>query len=457
MGIRRRLNLPSEPPPPLVYTPLLIFYVGLVCVAAIVLGAKSWQPASDLGTMAVGIIVIIGMGAFAVRTISGVDAAWSAAVFVHLALALALGPLGAIAAGLADGLVGRAFVAAGWVRSIFNTSTFVLTNLGAWWAAQLAGPQITPKNAALAGLLAGLAAWAIDHVLLAVVISIASHGSASVERSLRSGLTFLPHTLASGWAAAGVALLHAQAGTVGFTMLLVPVLSAQAFLVLLARRTNAHYGELRLAEERERRRIARDLHDSVVQVVVGYSMRLSAAGATIAQDFGPAGEKWSTLMETAGKDLRGAARDLRTLIIQIAPPSLKTEGLSPALQALIAPLQESGVEVHLDVAEPEGIRQGDRELVFRVAQEALRNVAAHANAAHVIVEIWSAENEVRLTIVDDGSGFSSADVEGSRREGHVGTRGLEEVAADRGATLTINSTPGRGTRLNLTIPQSRKR
>jgi len=251
-----------------------------------------------------------------------------------------------------------------------------------------------------------------------------------------------------------MALLYNQAGTIGFTMLLVPILSGQVFLVLLARRTNAHQQEVRDAEERERRRIARDLHDSVVQVVAGTAMTLSANSISGPRNRLP-GTDWRGVMERSAGALRGAARDLRTLIIQIAPPTIHDDGLSAALQPLLAPLIETGVTVNLDIQEPPLEDKRDLELVFRVAQEALRNIVAHAHARTVTVHMSADATAPALIIEDDGKGFSPADVERRRRQGHVGTRGIAEVAAERGAVLSIDSTPGKGTRVILTLPKAK--
>ncbi len=452
-NVRGLLVLPGEAPPaPFSYTSLLVSYVGAVCFAAIVVGAASWQPLSDPTTLLVGVLIVVGMAAFAVRTISGVDAVWSASVSIHLAMTLSLGPTGAILAALADGLVGRALAPGGWFRNTFNTAAFVLTNLSVWWAVKALCGSITPATAPLAGLTSGAVAWVVDYVLIAGVIEIASRGRVPFLQSLRSAQTVLPHTLAYGWAAAGVALLHHDAGTFGFTMLLVPVVSAQVFLVHLARRANAHQRELREAEEAERRRIARDIHDGVVQVVVGYSMRLAAASDNIQTELGHAAQPWHDLMSRAAEALRGSARDLRTLIIQIAPPSLQREGLRAALGRLCSPLVEGGTNVRILVPDDLALPQADAELLFRVAQEALRNTAAHANASEVSVEVRIDPLATMLAVIDDGTGFSPEDVAERRREGHVGTRGLEELATERGAALTIHSSPGRGTRVCLTIP-----
>ncbi len=445
-SIEARLVLPSEEPPsPITYTPGLVGYVGVVIFAAIILAAIAWRPISDPFTLLVGIEATAGLSAFAVRTISGVSAAWSASVFVHLGMTLCLGPPGAVAAAIGDGLIGRGLVRAGWFRCIFNTATFTLSSLSAWSIASRIPYQQHPALAPLAGMAAGGAAWLVNHVLVAIVIRLASGRQARLSTSMRSSLAVLPYELAYGWAAAGVALLYREAGTAGFTMLLAPVVAGQAFLVLLARRTHAHQQELREAEAGERRRIARDLHDTVVQVVAGSAMTLAAQA-----ELSAAAISRERVKETA-EHLRDAARDLRTLIVQIAPPTLERDGLAVTLSALLKPLAEAGVAVHLECPDIAPAIE-DSELIYRVAQEALRNISAHAAATTVELRVAVSDEHVTLLVIDDGRGFSPADLQRRRQEGHVGTRGLVEVATERGATLTVDSQPGRGTRLCLTIP-----
>jgi len=426
----------------------LITYITLVSLAAIVVTVLAWRPLTDPSTLLIGFIATAVMAAFSVRTVSGVNASWSAAVAVHLGLSLSLGPPGAVAGAIADGLLGRALLGAGWVRCIFNAATFTLKGLAAWTVASAFPYQQHPALAPLAGIAAGVVAWAVNYGILAMVIRLASQGEVSVRRAVRDSLAVLPYEIAYGWAAAGVAVLFRLAGTAGFTMLLAPVVAGQAFLVLLARRTSAHQAELRQAEEAERRRIARDLHDTVVQVVAGSAMLLSAQ-ADLPSD-SPVSKE---LVRETASDLRSAAQDLRTLIVQIAPPTLDQDGLAVALGALLRPLIAGGISAHLSCPDHD-LPLVHSQLIFRVAQEALRNVLAHAGATAVEITVTTDEGGTLLVIKDDGRGFSATDVRRRRRQGHIGTRGLAETAAQSGATLVIESEPGAGTSVRLTVPTS---
>jgi two-component system, NarL family, sensor kinase len=107
--------------------------------------------------------------------------------------------------------------------------------------------------------------------------------------------------------------------------------------------------------------------------------------------------------------LRGNVRDLRALLVDLHPPNLAAEGIEAALADLAAPLRTRGVEVGLEVSGAEALSREREALVYRVAQEALRNVVAHAGAvSSVSVRLDVAEGAVRLEIADDGAGFDDA-------------------------------------------------
>src|SRR5207302_220476 len=107
-------------------------------------------------------------------------------------------------------------------------------------------------------------------------------------------------------------------------------------------------------------------------------------------------------------------RELRTLIVDIAPPDLPREGLESALSDLLAPLSEHGVETTMDVAGGRSL-DGDTELLlYRAAREALRNVVEHAEAHHVRLSLGMDDGSVRLVVEDDGAGFSPTDLERRR-------------------------------------------
>ena len=197
----------------------------------------------------------------------------------------------------------------------------------------------------------------------------------------------------------------------------------------------------------ERRRIAADLHDGVVQDLAGISYTLSAA-AERADGASPDDNRGT--FRDAASDTRAAMRRLRSLIVDIHPPNLRASGLEAAIGDLLAPLAADGLETAFDGAPP---LAEDAELVFyRGAGEALRNVRQHANASRVTVRVSRSGGTALLEVVDDGVGFTPEQRELRRREGHVGLSLLEELAERAGGRLEVTSAPGAGTTFALEVP-----
>jgi signal transduction histidine kinase len=190
------------------------------------------------------------------------------------------------------------------------------------------------------------------------------------------------------------------------------------------------------ASDNERRRIAADLHDGIVQDLAGVAFGLAPLAAK-------AGPEDARVLDGSVDRLRQGVRDLRTLLVEIHPPRLESAGLESALDDLLSPLRAAGVDTVLEV-EPGGRHDN---LVYRVAREALRNVAEHARAGRVTVTV----RPERLTVADDGRGFDAAERGRRREEGHVGLALLEDLSGQSGGTLTVNSAPGAGTTVTLEL------
>lgn len=200
------------------------------------------------------------------------------------------------------------------------------------------------------------------------------------------------------------------------------------------------------ASDDERRRIAADLHDGPVQDLAGISYSLSAAAQT-----GASPATRSTL-EQAAAGTRDAMRRLRSLLVEIHPPSLRASGLEAALADLLAPFRASGAETELKVDASLGLDEEAERLVYRAAAEALRNVERHARANRIAVSVERDEAGVQLVVADNGAGFAPEDRERRREEGHVGLSLLEELAARAGGRLDVRSAPGEGTTFELELP-----
>jgi two-component system NarL family sensor kinase len=208
------------------------------------------------------------------------------------------------------------------------------------------------------------------------------------------------------------------------------------------------------ASNTERKRIAGELHDGVVQDLAGISYSLSAA-ADRANGSTPAGVK-EALQEGASVT-RQSMRQLRSLLVDLYPPNLGREGLEPALRDLVEPLVVRGTSASVDVPTALELDRETEELVYSTAQEAVRNVLKHAEAHSVSVHVERDRARVRLVVEDDGRGIAPGEVGHRRAEGHLGLALLEDRAAGAGGRLTLSSAPGRGTRVCLEVPAPERR
>ena len=201
------------------------------------------------------------------------------------------------------------------------------------------------------------------------------------------------------------------------------------------------------ASAAERRRIAADLHDGIVQDLAGIAFGL----APLAAEAGARGDRpTAAVLRGAIATLRQGVRALRTLLVEIHPPNLETAGLEVALSDLLSPLEANGIATSLDV-ESTGAHPSDT-LVFRVAREGIRNAYAHAAAETVRVSVTRpSAHTTRLEVADDGDGFAPSARERRGQEGHIGLTLLEEMVAQAGGTLTVRSQPDVGTTVELEL------
>ncbi|MEA2246528.1 MAG: two-component system, NarL family, sensor kinase [Solirubrobacteraceae bacterium] len=204
------------------------------------------------------------------------------------------------------------------------------------------------------------------------------------------------------------------------------------------------------ASAQERRRIASDLHDGVVQDLAGVAFGLAPLAEDAARRDADAEAR--VLRDSMGR-LRQGVRDLRTLLVEIHPPSLESTGLEAALNDLLSPLQSDGIETDLHVDDRATAGSTGDALVYRVAREALRNVQKYAGAESVRIEVTRPEaHTTRLVVEDDGRGFSPDERERRGEEGHVGLTLLEGLVQQSNGRLAVRSEPGRGTTVELEVP-----
>jgi signal transduction histidine kinase len=204
------------------------------------------------------------------------------------------------------------------------------------------------------------------------------------------------------------------------------------------------------ASDVERRRIANDLHDGVAQDLAGVAFALAGAGRRDDLDPNVAG-----LLEQSASDVRASIRSLRSLMVDIYPPNLIEEGLTSALTDLLATAEGRGLATALDAERlHEPLPEPVARLLYRSAQEALRNTLAHARATQVRVEVESNAVHATLVLADDGVGFVPDDTNPGVAEGHFGLSGLRALCADAGGEVHIESAPGAGTTVRVEVPLS---
>ncbi|HSB39812.1 MAG TPA: histidine kinase, partial [Gaiellaceae bacterium] len=194
------------------------------------------------------------------------------------------------------------------------------------------------------------------------------------------------------------------------------------------------------ASDVERRRIARDLHDGVVQdlAAVSYSLSAAAEGAP---------EPYDEQLRTAAAETRQGIGQLRTLLVEIYPPELHRAGLEAALADLASAARARGIETTVEV-DGGALGRETEALFFRVAQEALRNVVKHAAAGHVRVDVGRRDGRAALLVADDGRGFDPV----ATPEGHFGLAMLADLVGDSGGELVVDSAPGQGARVSVEVP-----
>ena len=204
------------------------------------------------------------------------------------------------------------------------------------------------------------------------------------------------------------------------------------------------------AQEEERRRLARDLHDEVNQALTAILLRLEALAQETSAEHAPEVRELKRLVNQAMDELLNLARQLR-------PSALDDHGLVPAVETQLKRFSaRTGIEVRLDTAgDPDELPEVVQTAIYRVAQEALTNVTRHAGATVVEMDLEEEEGSAELRVRDDGGGFdpsiaarSASEVQG----GGLGLVGMVERARLVGGELDVRSAPGGGTTITLRVP-----
>jgi len=251
------------------------------------------------------------------------------------------------------------------------------------------------------------------------------------------------YRLSLGWTAA-IALLLAL-GITGITL---------SRMITLERQSQAAESELRLlsgqirtAQEQERKYLSRELHDQVGQMLTGLRMELAA----LARNQSDGASEVSRRI-TRGKEIVEETLGIvRNIAMLLRPSMLDDFGLAPALAWLVKEVsRSSGIEISSEI-DPlvDTLPDAHRTCIYRVVQEALTNASRHSGARTIRITLKRDGEWVHVSISDDGRGFDPATL---NRKG-LGLLGMEERVREFGGTTRISSSPGRGTGIQIQLPQ----
>lgn len=250
-------------------------------------------------------------------------------------------------------------------------------------------------------------------------------------------------------------------------LVLIPLIVLMIILVPIAlslsrriRRSDAERAELLehslSVSEKERIRIAADLHDGPIQDLAGIGYALGAVAVAVP-------EKQRPLMTTVQQTVLNSIESLRRLMVDLYPPDLSASRLPTTLSDLAEPLRKAGVEVSISVDPLPDISIEVVTAIYRIAHEALANVAEHAAASSVSIDLETGvdrpgrgTDSITLLISDDGVGVDDHKLD-RRSEGHLGLRLLRARVEDLGGTVTVSRRDGGGTTVDATIPLTAQR
>jgi signal transduction histidine kinase len=212
-----------------------------------------------------------------------------------------------------------------------------------------------------------------------------------------------------------------------------------------------HYNARRLAVLEERDRIGMDLHDGVIQSIYGVGLSLENARSLLREDPQSAEGRVSKAME----DLNHTIRDIRNYILDLRPRQLRGETLVDGLGRLVTEFRQN-TKLEVSLAGPKSeflndLPQTNAKALFHICQEALANIAKHANAGKVSIDLWTTIDRVLLEVSDDGNGFDPEVV--SRTVGH-GLANMQSRVAAVSGDLEITSVPGEGTTILAWVPRA---
>jgi len=202
--------------------------------------------------------------------------------------------------------------------------------------------------------------------------------------------------------------------------------------------------------DRERRGMVQRLHDGVCQELSGTRLSLAALTRRLHDDLDPAAQEE---LKRASDEIGHSLDSLRSLLVEVYPPSPTAGGLTAALEELVGAFRTRGLAITVDNTSDGELGAPLAELVCRAVQEALRNAVDHAQASSVHVQVHDAGPDLVASVRDDGRGFDAAAVRRAPPAGHFGLRVIEDLAEEAGGRFEIDSVPGRGTTVRVAVPR----
>jgi signal transduction histidine kinase len=274
--------------------------------------------------------------------------------------------------------------------------------------------------------------------------TMAVESSAEQRKLIAAGDRYFRSSL--GWIA-GIALLLG-AGVAAFTFFRMRALEEQSETAEAELRSLS--GQLRTAQEDERKYLSRELHDQVGQMLTGLRMELAA----ISRSKSPTTPEVTAALDRAKNNTEQTLSVVRNIAMLLRPSMLDDIGLTPALTWLAKEMERSsGMEIRRDI-DPivDQLPDAHRTCLYRLVQEALTNASRHSGARKIELSVHRTRGSVRVCVADDGRGFDPVH---EKRKG-LGLIGMEERVRELGGQLYISSFPGKGASVEIFLPEPGK-
>ena len=202
------------------------------------------------------------------------------------------------------------------------------------------------------------------------------------------------------------------------------------------------------AQEEERYRLAREIHDGPAQTLANVALQLEYIYKLATKDSARARDELATIQ----KDLRLAVGEVRRFMYDLRPPSLEQQGVGAAVESHCQRLSEkTGIDVHVCWLATSSLPASHDTAVFRIVQEALQNIVKHAQATRAEVRATESGGVLQVSISDNGKGFRPEEMHRLDPK-HFGLTGMRARAHQIGGSLEISSAPGQGTTVLLRVP-----